>query len=82
MWELGKVGFPSFPKRGKKVVASQFDKGKVHTMDCIICTKEFSIERTVLRQLAKKMWTGCEEGQDGWEASGETLIIAIHFKAS
>ncbi len=23
MWELGKVGFPSFPKRGGKVVASR-----------------------------------------------------------
>ncbi len=23
MWEVGKVGFPSFPRRGKKSVASQ-----------------------------------------------------------
>jgi len=60
----------------------QFGNETVQERDCIICTKEFTIERTVLRQLAKKMWTGCEKGKDGWEASGETLIIVIHFKAS
>ncbi len=54
----------------------------VHEMDCIICTKEYTVERTVLRQLAKKMWTGCEEGQDGWESSGETLDIAIHIETA
>ncbi len=25
MWEVGKVGFPSFPKRGKKSVASRYN---------------------------------------------------------
>jgi hypothetical protein len=48
----------------------QFDKDTVQEMDCIICTKDFTIEQPILKQLAKKMWTGCEVGQDGWESSG------------
>ena len=29
MWEVGKVGFPSFPKRGKKSVASHFHRRSI-----------------------------------------------------
>jgi hypothetical protein len=45
--------------------------GEDTVVDCIICSKEDTIERMVLKQLARKMWTGCEDGHDGWESSGE-----------
>jgi hypothetical protein len=48
----------------------QFDKDTVQETDCIVCTKDFTIEQPILKQLAKKLWTGCEVGQDGWESSG------------
>ena len=49
----------------------QLGQDTVDVMDCIICTKEYTVEQTILTQLAKKAWTGIEKDKDGWESSGE-----------
>jgi hypothetical protein len=49
----------------------KFGDGIVYEVDCIVCTKEVTVERTVLSQLCKRMWVDCNEDSDGWESAGE-----------
>jgi hypothetical protein len=66
MWELGKVGFPSFPKRGKKVVASpdltqSFHKGSVNLL---------TLHPSRRRAVAAQPDAGIERGLKTHQVSG------------